>query len=269
MDRDRLVDHLRFAAELGVAGVSRDPAWRARPVQVVGADPRVRPEADAAGPTPFDLLALSVSKGELAQDRHGSAPTSTVTFSRNAAEALAAVRADIGDCTRCKLHTMGRTQVVFGVGNPDADLMFVGEAPGADEDVQGIPFVGRAGQLLTKIIEAIGLTRDEVYIANVIKCRPPGNRNPEPDEVETCEPFLFQQIDVIKPKVIVALGKFGAQTLLRTLDPISRLRGRVYDYRGAKLLPTFHPAYLLRNPSSKREVWEDMKLVRELLKADV
>jgi len=254
MDRDQLVEHLKFAAELGVGGVSRDPAWRSRPdeaLQVVGADLRVRPEAGAAGPT------------------HGSAPTSTVAISRNAADALAAVRADIGDCTRCKLHTMGRTQVVFGVGNPDADLMFVGEAPGADEDVQGIPFVGRAGQLLTKIIEAIGLTRDEVYIANVIKCRPPGNRNPEPDEVETCEPFLFQQIDVIKPKVIVALGKFGAQTLLRTLDPISRLRGRVYDYRGAKLIPTFHPAYLLRNPSSKREVWEDMKLVRELLKPQV
>jgi DNA polymerase len=143
--------------------------------------------------------------------------------------------------------------------------MFVGEAPGRDEDLQGYPFVGRAGQLLTKIIEAIALTREDVYIANVIKCRPPENRNPEPDEVETCEPFLFRQIDVIKPKVIVALGKFGAQALLKTLDPISRLRGRVFDYRGAKLIPTFHPAYLLRNPSSKREVWEDMKLVRKLL----
>ncbi len=137
------------------------------------------------------------------------------------------MRADIGDCTRCKLHTLGRTQIVFGVGNPHADLMFVGEAPGADEDIQGVPFVGRAGQLLTKIIEAIGLKRDDVYIANVIKCRPPQNRNPEPDEVETCEPFLFRQIDIIKPKVIVALGKFAAQTLLRTMDPISRLRGRV------------------------------------------
>ena len=183
----------------------------------------------------------------------------------NAEEALAAVRADIGDCTRCKLHALGRTQIVFGVGNPHADLMFVGEAPGHDEDIQGIPFVGRAGQLLTKIIEAIGLTRDDVYIANVIKCRPPQNRNPEPDEVETCEPFLFRQIDIIKPKVIVALGKFAAQALLRTLDPISRLRGRVVDYRGAKLIPTFHPAYLLRNPSSKREVWEDMKLAKRLL----
>jgi len=159
---------------------------------------------------------------------------------------------------------------VFGVGNPDADLMFVGEAPGADEDIKGIPFVGRAGQLLTDIIEkGLQIPRQDVYIANVIKCRPPGNRNPEPDEVETCEPFLFQQIDIIKPKVIVALGKFGAQTLLRTLEPISRLRGRVYDYRGAKLIPTFHPAYLLRNPSSKREVWEDMKLVRELLKSEI
>jgi uracil-DNA glycosylase family 4 len=228
MDRDQLVEHLKFAAELGVDGVSRDSVWRTRPDQ----------------------------------------PVQAVTFSRNAAEALAAVRADIGDCTRCKLHTMGRTQVVFGVGNPDADLMFVGEAPGADEDVQGIPFVGRAGQLLTDIIEkGLQIPRKDVYIANVIKCRPPGNRNPEPDEVATCEPFLFQQIDIIKPKVIVALGKFGAQTLQRTHDPISRLRGRVYDYRGAKLIPTFHPAYLLRNPSSKREVWEDMKLVRELLKS--
>ncbi len=154
---------------------------------------------------------------------------------------------------------------MFGVGNPDADLMFVGEAPGRDEDIQGIPFVGRAGQLLTKIIEAIALTRDQVYIANVIKCRPPENRNPEPDEVETCRPFLFAQIDAIRPKVIVALGKFAAQTLLDTQEPISRLRGRPFEYRGATLIPTFHPAYLLRNPSSKREVWEDMKLVRRML----
>lgn len=154
---------------------------------------------------------------------------------------------------------------MFGVGNPEADLMFVGEAPGGDEDRQGEPFVGRAGQLLTRIIEAIQFTREEVYIANVIKCRPPGNRNPEWDEVAACEPFLFRQIDIIRPKVIVALGKFGAQTLLRTEEPISRLRGRIFDYRGAKLVPTFHPAYVLRNPASKREVWEDMKLVKRLL----
>jgi DNA polymerase len=247
VDRDQLNEHLKFAAELGVAGVSRDPAWRRR--QALSSSP-----LDSARGDPE---ALEGSKGE------------PVTFSASAAEALAAVRADIGDCTRCKLHAQGRTQIVFGVGNPDADLMFVGEAPGADEDIQGFPFVGRAGQLLTKIIEAIDLKREDVYIANVIKCRPPGNRNPELDEVATCEPFLFQQIDIIKPKVIVALGKFGAQTLLRTLDPISRLRGRVYEFRGAKLVPTFHPAYLLRNPSSKREVWEDMKLVRTLLKSQV
>ena len=183
----------------------------------------------------------------------------------SAAEALAAIREDLGPCTRCKLHGLGRRQIVFGVGNPDADLMFVGEAPGADEDIQGEPFVGRAGQLLTKIIEAIGLRREDVYIANVIKCRPPGNRNPEPDEVEECEAFLFRQIDTIGPKVIVALGKFAAQSLLRTTDPITRLRGREYKYREAILIPTYHPAYLLRTPSAKRDVWEDMKRVRAIL----
>src|SRR5438128_3035290 len=226
MDRDQLAEHLRFAAELGVTGISRDPAWR--------------------------------EKGD------GSRLAEPVAFFRD----LAAVRAEIGDCTRCKLAGLGRKQIVFGVGNPNADLMFVGEAPGADEDIQGIPFVGRAGQLLPKIIEAIDLKREDVYIANVIKCRPPGNRNPDPDEVATCEPFLFQQIDIIMPKVIVALGKFAAKTLLRTQDPISRLRGRVYDYRGAKLIPTFHPAFLLRSPERKRDVWEDMKKVRALLQGD-
>jgi len=257
VDPDQIKEHLKFAAELGVEGVSRDPVWRMRGDPLVlrqAQDERVQ---DQGKPSSNPLM-VSLSNHE---------PAAPLAFAKSAAEALAAVRADIGDCTRCKLHTQGRTQIVFGVGSPNADLMFVGEAPGADEDAQGVPFVGRAGQLLTKIIEAIGLTRDDVYIANVIKCRPPGNRNPEPDEVETCEPFLFQQIDLIKPKVIVALGKFGAQTLLRTLDPISRLRGRVYNYRGAKLIPTFHPAYLLRNPSSKREVWEDMKLVKKLLNA--
>jgi len=238
--RDQLIEHLKFAAELGVAGVSKDPAWRTR----------LQGAADSRQ-THADDEALE------------SEPVMFLTR-----ETLADIKADIGDdCRRCKLHKLGRKQVVFGVGSPDADLMFVGEAPGADEDEQGIPFVGRAGQLLTKIIEAIGLTRDDVYIANVIKCRPPQNRNPEQDEVDTCEPFLFRQIDTIKPKVIVALGTFAARALLRTLDPISRLRGRVYDYRGAKLIPTFHPAYLLRNPASKRDVWEDMKVARGLLQA--
>ena len=159
----------------------------------------------------------------------------------------------------------GNTSAFFGVGDPMAELMFVGEAPGRDEDREGIPFVGRAGQLLTKIIAAIGLSREDVYIANVIKCRPPQNRNPEVDEVETCQPFLFSQIDAIKPKVIVALGTFAAQTLLESSETISRLRGNVYEYRGASLIPTFHPAFLLRSPSRKRDVWEDMKKVRELL----
>jgi len=243
LDRNQIKEHLRFAAEIGVDGVSRDAAWRTR------ADAGVRSGSDP-GLTPGT------------QNLPSEAP---LTFSRTAAQALVAIREDIGDCTRCKLHTLGRKQIVFGVGNPEADLMFVGEAPGADEDEQGIPFIGRAGQLLTKIIEAIDLKREDVYIANIIKCRPPQNRNPELDEVATCEPFLFRQIDVIKPKIIVALGKYAAQTLLRTETPISRLRGQVFDYRGAKLIPTFHPAYLLRNPSSKREVWEDMKLVRSLL----
>jgi len=255
VDREALREHLRFAAELGVAGTTRDAAWRVRS----GDAPSVGIERKES-----DAVTREASGGV---EREGASRTATARFYANSADALVAVRTEIGDCTRCKLHAQGRRQIVFGVGNPDADLMFVGEAPGADEDVQGIPFVGRAGQLLTKIIEAIGLQRSDVYIANVIKCRPPGNRNPEQDEVETCEPFLFQQIDIIKPKVIVALGTFAARALLRTLDPISRLRGRVYDYRGAKLIPTFHPAYLLRNPSSKREVWEDMKLVRRLLQS--
>ena len=183
------------------------------------------------------------------------------------ARTLAELREAIGDCRRCKLAPH-RTHVVFGVGNPRARLVFVGEAPGRDEDVQGEPFVGRAGQLLTKIIEAIGLKREDVYIANVIKCRPPGNRNPEPDEVEQCEPFLFRQIDTVKPKVIVALGKFAAQCLLRTTDPITRIRGREFKYRDAILMPTYHPAYLLRTPSAKREVWDDMKRVRTILQGE-
>jgi uracil-DNA glycosylase family 4 len=242
--KDQLAAHLEFFGELGVEGLRREPLWRAR----------AAPEAPAG----------AAESGATLQPASPS-PASTLTAGTGS-ELLIALKDEIGpDCSRCKLHTLGRRQVVFGVGSPDADLMFVGEAPGADEDVQGEPFVGKAGQLLTKIIEAIGLRREEVYIANVIKCRPPGNRNPEPDEVDECEPFLFRQIDAIRPKVIVALGKFAAQCLLKTETPITRLRGREVFYRDAVLIPTFHPAYLLRNPSSKREVWEDMKRVRALL----
>jgi len=194
------------------------------------------------------------------RDAGGDSDAAPITFSRSSDEALTAIRSDLGDCTRCKLHTLGRTQIVFGVGNPHAELMFVGEAPGADEDIQGIPFVGRAGQLLTKMIEAMGFTRGDVYIANVLKCRPPGNRNPEPDEIGECEPFLFRQLASVQPKVVIALGAFAARTLLKTDAPISRLRGRVHEYRGAKLIPTFHPSFLLRSPGYKREAWDDLKL---------
>ena len=233
---NQLAEHLRFYQELGVTGINRDAKWRRR-------EDGTRPVADA----PQEVEAVPV------------------TIARTTLEALGAIREDLGDCTRCKLHTQGRKQIVFGVGNPTADLMFVGEAPWADEDAQGVPFVGRAGQLLTKMIEAMGFSRDEVYIANVLKCRPPGNRNPEADEIATCEPFLFRQLASVEPKVVIALGAFAARTLLKTDDPISRLRGRVYEYRGAKLIPTFHPSFLLRSPGYKREAWEDLKKALAIL----
>lgn len=179
-------------------------------------------------------------------------------------ETLKEIRQELGDCRRCKLSKR-RRNIVFGAGNPQARLMFVGEGPGADEDFQGEPFVGAAGRLLTKIIQAIHLTREEVYIANIIKCRPPGNRNPEPEEIRTCYPFLERQIQAIRPEFICALGSFAARTLLNTTQPISRLRGRFHDYKGIKVIPTFHPAFLLRKPERKRDVWEDMKmLIREM-----
>lgn len=178
---------------------------------------------------------------------------------------LQQVREELGECTRCKLHT-GRTQIVFGVGNPKAKLVFVGEAPGADEDAQGEPFVGRAGQLLTKIIQAMGMQREDVYICNIIKCRPPSNRTPESDEILACQPFLLKQLQAIGPQFVCALGGPAAQTLLQTKEPISRLRGKFYDFHGIPLLPTFHPAYLLRNPHEKKTVWEDMKLLLQKMR---
>jgi DNA polymerase len=177
---------------------------------------------------------------------------------------LLAVRQELGECVRCKL-SRGRHHLVFGVGDPSAELVFVGEGPGEDEDLQGEPFVGRAGQLLTRMIEAMGFSRSAVYIANVVKCRPPGNRNPEPEEIDACEPFLRAQLGAIRPKVIVALGKFAAQTLLRDQTAISRLRGRWFSYEGVKLMPTFHPAYLLRSPDEKRKAWDDLQLVMKEL----
>jgi len=236
---DALKAHLEFFEELGIDGVRLELEWRSR------GEPPEPPE-------PLNL--------------YGSA-----------AEALAAIREDLGaDCARCKLHTLGRTQVVFGVGNPDADLMFVGEAPGADEDAQGEPFVGPAGQLLTKIIQTMGLSREQVYIASILKCRPDtpgqsfGNRKPTADEMKTCIPYLHSQIDIIQPRVLVALGGVAIEGLLGK-SGITRLRGQWETYRGIPLMPTFHPSYLLRStsPRDKRLVWEDMLQVMERLEMPI
>ena len=224
--------------------------------------PRGRREADGAARVAEDAAAerspvtagVTVESGDL-----------FVSPGISQVASLDDLRAELGDCRRCKLAGH-RTNIVFGVGSPHAKLMFVGEGPGHDEDVQGEPFVGRAGQLLTEIItKGMGLRRADVYIANVIKCRPPGNRNPEPDEVAACQPFLQRQIELIRPTVIVALGTFAAQALLRSRTPISRLRGQWHDYHGTRLMPTFHPAYLLRNPQDKRIVWQDIKAVMQEL----
>jgi DNA polymerase len=181
-------------------------------------------------------------------------------------ESVAQIQEEIGpQCMRCKLSQLGRRQVVHSTGNTSAQLMFAGEAPGADEDEQGFPFVGRAGQLLTKIIESIGFRREDVFIGNINRCRPPGNRAPEPDETAACRPFLEREIAVVRPKVIVVLGATAAHNLLQTKVPISKLRGQFHDHLGSKVMPTFHPAYLLRDPNKKREVWEDMKKVRDYL----
>jgi uracil-DNA glycosylase len=185
------------------------------------------------------------------------APTSSEIINAASLEALAVIAAP---CLRCRLAKT-RTQVVYGTGNPNADLMFIGEAPGRDEDLKGEPFVGRAGQLLTDIIKAMKMTRDDVYIANVIKCRPPENRNPEPDELDACRPYIRKQVEFIKPKVIVTLGKFGLQSLTEKAYSISSVRGTWLDYEGVKVMPTYHPAYLLRTPSAKKDVWNDMKKV--------
>ena len=180
-------------------------------------------------------------------------------------KALRLIREDLGECTRCPLHKQGRKQIVFGVGNPRADIMFVGEGPGADEDQQGEPFVGRAGQLLNNMITAMGIRREDVYIANVVKCRPPGNRTPEREECDTCSPFLLRQIAVVNPKIVVALGAVAAKTLLGVNDAMVNMRGRIYDFKNTKLAVTYHPAYLLRDPRQKKETWKDLQMVMKYL----
>lgn len=189
-----------------------------------------------------------------------SGPSLFESVNRVQDDTLLKIREDIGDCTRCKLHK-GRNKIVFGDGNPNAKLVFIGEGPGADEDAQGLPFVGRAGKLLTQMIEAMGLQRKDVYICNVVKCRPPENRTPEPDEVEVCSPYLIRQIDAINPKVLVCLGAVAAKTLLETNRGITQFRGQWLEWRGRKLMATYHPAYLLRNPNAKGEVWKDLQKV--------
>lgn len=220
---------------------------------------------DASAPSSTIRVGAPPVSAETAETPAPVKPVRAESSATHSGEALANIRAVMGDCRRCALHA-GRTQIVFGIGNPNAELMFIGEGPGEDEDRKGEPFVGRAGQLLTEIItKGMKLRREDVYIANIVKCRPPGNRNPEADEIAQCEPFLMQQIEVIGPRIIVALGTFAAQTLLRVKTPISQLRGHWREYQGIKLMPTLHPAYLLRNPASKRLVWEDIKQVmREL-----
>jgi uracil-DNA glycosylase len=242
-----LADRIRYYNELGIYDFYR----RGTTVQIQPEEREPLPRAKAAVATPAvtdneDLFEISL-KPEL-------------TFA-DPAKGLLAIREDIGDCTRCRLAKQGRKQIVFGVGNPRAELMFIGEAPGADEDLKGEPFVGRAGQLLNNMIKAMGLQREDVYIANIIKCRPPGNRTPERDECETCSPFLMRQIATIKPKVLVALGAIAAKTLLAINAPMSELRGKWYDFRGTKLAVTYHPAFLLRDPRQKKEAWKDLQMV--------
>lgn len=204
---------------------------------------------------------------EVSEDVPATPPTPSPAEPPEATITLDDIRAELGDCRRCPLCET-RNNLVFGEGDPHADLVFVGEAPGQQEDIKGTPFVGRAGQLLTRIIEAMGLTRNDVYICNILKCRPPGNRNPRPDEIRLCEPFLIRQLRAIEPRVICALGTFAAHTLLDTKTPISLLRGKFHTYQGIKLMPTYHPAYLLRNPNEKKRVWSDVQMIMELLKTE-
>jgi DNA polymerase len=257
---DQLQARLEYYSEIGIENL----AVRRISTQLEDAAPSS--DSTTAARTPSHTgIADNTRSARTASPRERHPSLFETPFSALAsAESLEEVRSDLGDCQRCKLCST-RTNIVFGSGPPDAQLVFVGEGPGADEDVQGLPFVGRAGQLLTKIIEAIQLKREEVYICNVVKCRPPGNRFPEDDEISACSPFLFRQLDSIRPKIICCLGVAAAQTVLHTKASIGKLRGRFHDYRGCKVMPTYHPSYLLRYPEAKRVVWEDMKKVRALL----
>jgi uracil-DNA glycosylase family 4 len=245
-----LADRIRYYNELGIYDFYR------RDFSPSETSVQIQPEEREPLPRTKNAPLISVADTGLLQI--STQPESAFS---DPVQALRAIREDIGDCTRCRLAKQGRKQIVFGVGNPRAELMFIGEAPGADEDQQGEPFVGRAGQLLNNMIKAMGLRREDIYIANIIKCRPPGNRTPERDECETCSPFLMRQIATVKPKAIVALGAIAAKTLLAINAPMSELRGKWYDFRGTKLAVTYHPAYLLRDPRQKKETWKDLQMV--------
>ena len=252
-----LAERVRYYNELGIYDFYRRPASAAVQGDVIPdvADEPQPEQRDEMTPRSRAVVAAAVVEEDMF-----AAPKAEVGVG-DPIKALRLIREDLGDCTRCRLHKQGRKQIVFGVGNPKADLMFIGEAPGADEDEQGEPFVGRAGQLLNNMIKAMGLRREDVYIANIIKCRPPGNRTPERDECDTCSPFLMRQIAAIQPKAIVALGAVAARTLLAINAPMSELRGRWYDFRGTKLAVTYHPAFLLRDPRQKKETWKDLQMV--------
>ena len=257
--RRSLAERIRYYNELGIYDF-----YRTEPSVIEAEDasaPRLETSAEPREEMPRQKPVVAVPIVE--EDLFAAPkPESKIT---DPVQALRVIREDLGDCTRCRLHQQGRKQIVFGVGDPKAELMFIGEAPGADEDQQGEPFVGRAGQLLNNMIKAMGLRREDVYIANIIKCRPPGNRTPERDECDTCSPFLMRQIAVIRPKVIVALGAIAAKTLLAINAPMAELRGRWYDFRGTKLAVTYHPAFLLRDPRQKKEAWKDLQIVMKEL----
>jgi DNA polymerase len=254
--RDALVERVRFYRDLGLTEFYRRPV-----------DPALLHSADEDPFTGAHETQPDIHEEQPIPPRKPiSAPPAIAAAvpAVDRASALQLIRDEIGDCTRCALHA-GRNKLVFADGNPNARLMFVGEGPGADEDAQGLPFVGRAGQLLNNMITAMGLKREEVYIANIVKCRPPGNRTPEPDEANTCSQFLFRQIDVVRPQVLVALGATAATYLLGSRQPLAGLRGRVHAYRGSQLIVTYHPAYLLRDPRQKKEAWADLQIaMREL-----
>jgi uracil-DNA glycosylase len=258
--RRQLANRIDFYRQLGIYDFYRQPARCGWAETDPGSADPIPAQDELSSMTP---PAVSVRAAD-AEENLFSAPKPETGVS-DPARALRIIREDLGACTRCPLHKQGRKQIVFGVGNPKADLMFVGEAPGADEDEQGEPFVGRAGQLLNNMIKAMGMRREDVYIANVIKCRPPGNRVPERDECETCSPFLLRQIAAIRPKVLVALGAVAAKTLLALNAPMAELRGRWYDFRGVKLAVTYHPAFLLRDPRQKKEAWKDLQRVMKEL----